>query len=612
MKKSLFFLLFLLFLLTFSACREGTPASTEAGTSAVQTTDSSVQTTPSSPHTTLPVPPQTPPETIPQTTAPSPVLPIPRDYYAHLDRAIACSSILIPAAYNEGIAYDIKPYFNNGTICFFLPSRADLSQVVYHVYDSKGNFSAGRVADFTSDGMEGKQVLIFGEIYPIVAYRSDSPTLYLELDESYGTMEEVRNDETKETKAYGTLLLESRDEIAAAYGWKPSYQSRENDAESPCTMYVKGRGNWSWLSTEKQGYSIKLETKDDLLGMGKSKKWALIANVPDPTMLRNTLAFYLGKAAEMPYTSSAEIVDLFVNGEYYGSFLLSEKVDIETERVNINDLEEAIEDLMTEPEAYGRQRTVNNRQTGLSLKYWTDVPDPEDITGGYILEMEMADRYQNEPSGFRTRRNFYYVIKSPEYASYEQVLYIATLVQEMEDALFAEDGLNPTTKRPYTDYLDLDSAVKKYWIDEISKNHDSVKTSAYFYKDADNVSEKLYMGPVWDYDIAFGISSETTDPQGWYSAEKTFYAALWQHESFVTSAKACYTACFYPALCAYVEEEVDKQAEKIAASVMMNDLLWKELNHDYFVYVERLKTYLKERAEWLLAVLSNDSYPTFR
>ena len=588
--KKLLPILFLALLLLLVACQDGTDSTSELSTPSTVTDAPLVTSTPIPPDTEAPV---------------TDKLPIPDEYYNRLDMAVNCRSIVIPAAYNEGIAVDIYPYIEDGTVYFLLPSRTDLSQVVYHLLNSEGKLVMGRVADFTDEeSTDGKRVSIIGREHPIVAYRSDSPTLYLDIDETYGTIEDVQNDRSKETRAYGRLILECRQDIAEKYGWQTHFVSREGDGETPGSFYIKGRGNWTWLSADKQGYSIKLEKKDSLLGMSKNKKWALIGNQPDNTMLRNPLASYLSRAADMPYSPSGEYVDLYISGEYYGAFLLSEKVTVDENRVDIFDLEDAIEAL--DPlEYHGVQRSASIRDLGVTVKYWTEVPNPTDITGGYILEYEMADRYRDNASGFVTSRRNYYVIKSPEYCSYEQVSYIATKVQEMEDALYSSSGYNRKGKY-YTDYIDLDSFIKKYWIDEIAKNRDGAKTSHYLYKPADSQSDKIFAGPVWDYDIAFGISSETVNPEGWFSrAEKSLYIACFKHKDFEERAKELFNEIFYPAATKFIEEDCDIMADKIEASMTMNYIRWDQLGRkEYLDYVEELKNYLQRRILWIKKEIS--------
>lgn len=609
-KKLLFLFLVLLGLLIFSvSCgtsqtdttNQETTVSTTAPTATTSTVkiSTSLSTVNSVPVSTTPISTLPITTTAITTTPPETKATIPQSYYENPSALTVGSRVVIPAKYNAGVACDVYPTLTSGTLYFFLPSTADLSQVVYEVYDNDGNLVRGRVADFTSDSKEYKTIVINNHTYIPKIYMSNSPALFLEIDDQYGSFEDVKNDPSKETKAYGSLIITCREDIAFEKGWKTSYVSYENDSDTYGSMYIKGRGNWTWNKTEKKGFSIKLETKQELLGMSKSKKWALVGNMTDATMLRNTLASYLGHAAGFAYTPSSELVDVFVNGSYQGSFLLSEKVSIGEGRIEMTDLEDKIEELMT-TEDYGEQKIERDSLSRTTIKYWTNVPNPTDITGGYIIEMEMSDRYQNEPSGFVTRRGVSYVIKSPEYASREQVQYIASFVQEMEDALYASNGKCTKTGKYYTDYIDLDSFVKKYWVDEISKNRDGAKTSHYLYKPADSQSTKIYAGPLWDYDIAFGIHNDSKNPEGWFSRkEKDFYKACFRHKDFEEYATKVFFETFYPVVAEFLDNQIDRIAETIAPSVEMNDILWNVMEKDYTEHVTDLKKYLTTRIEWI-------------
>ena len=628
MKKKLFFLSLTLFvlslcLLSCSSTANQTTSATSINSTALETlvttsnpttslgtavTTSANTTTPittaQTSQTATNVTTHTPVETTPvvttaeSTTEPPVEITIPQNYFQDLDAVIVGSSITIPAKYNKGIACDLHPSVIDGTLYFFLPSTADLSQVVYEVYLSSGKLRTGRVADFTSDSTDGKRITLNNRTYTAVAISSDSPAMFIEIDEQYASFEDVKNDKNKDTKAYGSLIITCREDVAEKYGFETYYNSKENDSDSPCSMYIKGRGNWTWNKTDKKGFSIKLEKKEDLLGMGKSKKWALVGNMTDATMLRNTVASYLGQAANFSYTPTSELIDLFVNGVYQGSYLLSEKVNIEDGRLEMTDLEDKIEELDPQ-ENHGKQASERT-SFGCTIKYWTEVENPEDITGGYILELEMSDRYQNEPSGFVTKRGTCYVIKSPEYASYEQVTYIANFMQEFEDAIYQSSGYHSKTGKHYTDYIDLDSFVNKYWIDEISKNRDGAKTSHYLYKPSDAQSSRLYAGPIWDYDIAFGISSETVNPEGWFSrTEKALYRALFKHADFKKKANEVFLETFYPAIVNLLNEKIDTMADRIVSSVEMNDILWNVTTKDYEKHVEDLKNYLERRITWI-------------
>ncbi|MCR5042176.1 MAG: CotH kinase family protein, partial [Clostridia bacterium] len=133
---------------------------------------------------------------------------------------------------------------------------------------------------------------------------------------------------------------------------------------------------------------------------------------------------------------------------------------------------------------------------------WVDIPnDPADISGGYLLEYEIPTRYDTEVSGFVTSNGQCVVVKSPEYASESEVMYIADIVDAATRALYSETGRNAEGKH-YGEYFDLESLVNMYILQELGMNHDAAWSSFYLFKSAG--SGKLYFSPVWDMDRAFG------------------------------------------------------------------------------------------------------------
>lgn len=541
----------------------------------------------------------------PDTSAQPPDISVPDDYYEFPDIPVECSSVIIPKEYNAGLYFDIKPVMSGDMMYFILPCRTDISRVVYHALDSKGTLKFGRVADFTDAGNQSaKTVSINGKRYTIEAIISDVPSLCIEIDENFGTFEDMYSDLTKETRAYGNMSLECADATADENGWRTLYQSREGDDSLPCTMYLKGRGNWSWNTPDKKGYALKLEKKENLLGLGSSKNWVLQANAIDPSMLKNHISNYLASAAGLDFTPDGRHVDLFVNGEYMGLYYLTEKVEIGDNRVHIHDLEDDIKGACPSGN-YGAQRMVPTHNGKGFVKFYNAVPELSEITGGYLVEMELPDRFAAEKCGFCTSRGYYYVIKSPEYVSYKQAMYIYTLFQNAEDAFFSEDGYNPQTGKYYTEYIDLDSFVKKYWIEEISKNHDGVVTSQFFYKPADDESEKIFAGPVWDYDIAYGYSAETTDPEGWFMREKEFYRELMKHEDFEKRASEIFIEYYLPAALKFITAEADRLVSYLNTSSEMNDIVWSSLSEmTYADCVDDLSNYLHRRILWIYSELT--------
>lgn len=288
--------------------------------------------------------------------------------------------------------------------------------------------------------------------------------------------------------------------------------------------YIKGRGNSTW-GMPKKPYNIKLEDKENLFGMGKSKKWSLIANYADKTLLRNALAYEAAERAGFAYTPKYEPVDVYINGDYMGSYLLTTRVEVDKTRVNIDNLEDLNEEANegVDIEALPRGGVYGSVSGYLEgSKKWVEIPNnPENITGGYILELELPSRYDEEISGFVTKNSQTVVFKSPEYASEAQVEYMSGYYQNFEAAVYENKGLEAVSE-----YCNVDSLVNSYLFNEWVTNHDACQTSTYFYKPA---NDTLYAGPVWDFDRAFGncdvirFGLDYNKPSQWTVCHSTLY-----------------------------------------------------------------------------------------
>ena len=410
----------------------------------------------------------------------------------------------------------------------------------------------------------------------------------------------VESSQDKSNKATGTMVMQKADGTVVY-----------DDA----LTQIKGRGNSTWKA-DKKPYQIKLASKTDLLETGnkdnKSKTWVLLANYYDPALLRNTLMLNLGSALGMEAGIESTHVDLYYDGEYRGSYLLAEKVELGDGRVNITDLEEVNETANPEVDIEAFPISVATTANGATYTYCEGMTSPEDITGGYLLEMDLGVRAVEEVSYFYTKRGEYVVVKSPEYASKEEMEYIATLYQEYEDAVY-NGGVHPETGKAYTDYVDLKSTVQYYLVNEFSKNRDAFHSSTYLYKEAG--SDVMTMGPLWDYDLCLGKGGgeslmEDMLPEGISVAASGFGAALMKLEDFRAAAKEMYENEFYPLILNVMLGDMDAvsqdgslraldyYAAQIAGAAQCNALLWGT-DEEWAASVEYLNDFMGRRLEWL-------------
>lgn len=358
-------------------------------------------------------------------------------------------------------------------------------------------------------------------------------------------------------------------------------------------QYIKGRGNSTWDTwTDKKPYNIRFEEKVALFGMGAAKKWCLLANAFDQTLLRNSAAFAFSKTLSIPYAVVARQVDLYINGNYEGNYLLSESVQVGDGRVDIRDLEAENEDLnpSVSVDALPAGGTDGDPLAPGSRK-WTQLPnEPADRTGGYLLEFDFRDRYAKEPAGFVSDRGQCVVIKSPEHASKAQVEYIAALYQEMEDAVYSETGYN-AAGRHFSSYLDPDSFARMYLLLEFTMNFDGCSSSFFLTKDAG--SGRFVAGPAWDYDLTFrnyrqAALDTALTPEVWAVRDnpmvlengmvsECLIAALCRQTDFWTEVRRIW-ADVLPGLRNDIAQTVPDMQREIAGSACMNSVRWNLLD----------------------------------
>lgn len=389
--------------------------------------------------------------------------------------------------------------------------------------------------------------------------------------------------------------------------------------------HIKMRGNSS-TTFKKKNYQIKLENGTNLMGMGKSKTWILTGNYRDKSHLRNQISLDMAMYAGLAYTPEHISADVYINNQYMGLYLFSEKVMIDDDRIDITDLEAATAELNDSVETAQR---IGPREASKGMyKAYQIGKEPKDITGGYLIEFESyPSRYEDEASAYHTTRALTLVIKSPEYCSLNQMEYISTFMQGFENAIFSGNGIDPESRKHYSEFVDMDSLVSKYLIEEISKNYDGNSSSMFFYKPADAQSKVAFAGPVWDYDSAYGSyaregNAEVLDGDGFWinnaNGKKYWWPALYKQSDFKTAVIEKYRNTFKPALeilLGYtgVQEgsalkSLDDYANNIAGSAAMNSIRWPALKnpttvaktgHTFDMNIAYLRKFLEDRYTFL-------------
>ena len=248
------------------------------------------------------------------------------------------------------------------------------------------------------------------------------------------------------------------------------------NASNQIPLTIKGRGNWTWTAFDKKPYKIVFAQGygQKLLGMHKSKHWALLAGADDYLgFLKNTVGYSLSEHIGLPYTPQQVPVELVLNGDYKGLYFVTETVRIDNDRVNIHEQEDG-------------------------------ETDPSLITGGWLVEID--NYWENGMIEFDEGNGTHVMIstQSPEDLSSAQRNYITDQLLSLNDAIY-NDG-----DKPVQDILDITDAAKFYLVQEIMEDCESYHGSCFLYKDRDSTANTLtanpltvipkwHFGPVWDF-----------------------------------------------------------------------------------------------------------------
>ncbi len=344
---------------------------------------------------------------------------------------------------------------------------------------------------------------------------------------------------------------------------------------------IRGRGNstWKW---DKKPYKIKLDEKAEVLGLPANKDWILLANYADKSLMRCTLAYTMGKVLDnFDWVPTQYPVDLFINGEYQGVYSIGEHMETGKNRVNITEQSE------------------------------------ESAECGYLLEVGGADSdyttngvdYFHADSDLLNFITFNY--PSPEDITDEQKEHIMSWVQKADDAIVAKEGLE--------EYIDIDSFCDWIIIQELTNNTDSAfRRSCFLTKD---VGGLLKMGPIWDYDLAFGnLVVDNSHYDSWTIIgsydEDAYVQASWgnylmKNESFRARLRERWFEV-RDELLQTAMDCIDYYGEKIYPSQVENFQVWDIWDikagysswsnykaNTYELQLEYLKDFLNDRADWI-------------
>lgn len=425
-----------------------------------------------------------------------------------------------------------------------------------------------------------------------VYYHSNIPTVYIDSDSEY-------YDISKSDYSAATMHVVTT-------------------SDYPDTVYngdiqIKLRGNTTAYQS-KRPFSLKLGGKADMFGMGESKHWCMLANVFDRTNLRNKLSYDFGKDLGLASCDSV-FVNLIYNGDYYGMYQFTETIRAAEDRVEIFNWEEEAEDVA---KAIAKKDGLSNTQRdeledelSQDLSWITsgkfgdyiisDYVDTSeyDITGGYLIE---NDAYYDEVSKFTTKNSMKLQLKSPEYlkSNSEMMNYLTGYIQDMEDAIYAPNRLNADGKH-YSEYMDVDSFIDFWMVNEVFKNVELLFKSCYMYKD---VGGLITWGPIWDMDWTSGnhvnLGGDGGKYNTWWHSESQdreyWYRALYNDPWFVLQLYERWGEI--QGNIDTMMSELELWNEKISDASVVDNKRWK-YDWTYEKEVNTFRQWMLDRRKWM-------------
>ncbi len=360
----------------------------------------------------------------------------------------------------------------------------------------------------------GKKASLFLE--GVFFTEGSTPVVSFDLDNEVNSIDRINGSDVHSIMGYGDMT------ITIPEGYEAEYTDEELTTQTYELDYIRGRGNSTWL-TSKKPYKIKLDKSSDLFGMGKSKHWVLLANYFDYSLVRNKMTTEIAERLNMEYTPKSVFVDVIINDEYCGSYQLSQHVRIGKGNINIDDLED--KPASTEPEITGGYLLA------MDTSWLKGDEKPEIKAGGkyfYLDKPEYDSEYPEEAKEAQLEylKNYIdkiaYLITGTDYSDYnydgwddddywddaedyyanKNVTEEETTEEETQEPVGDEEENQEEEREDWRDYMDEQSYIDYYLIQEISKNGDAYGGSTYLYKKRNG---QLYWGPVWDFDfVAWG------------------------------------------------------------------------------------------------------------
>lgn len=456
---------------------------------------------------------------------------------------------------SKGRRYELFENADDGMLYLFVPSDVTPENISLHYSGTLADTTSGTICPETGEVLE----IFAGEVIATVVdganqshviklMHSMLPAVYITMAKQT-TLEELHADKSVKFKKNTVEIIDPSNK----YSMKV-----ENAVE------MKGRGNSTWELYDKKGYQIKFKNATSVLGMDAAKKWVLLANAGDDSLMRTQLVYRMAQSMDMEFIPTFEYADLWINGEYRGLYIIGEKVEIGSTRLALQDVAGAIyehDEAFYEDEDHWLYNDLLQRH--FVLKEINNEEEP-------IISAAMED--------FNESLN--------EFMSY---LY--------------STPLQSVTLEELGKMIDVDSFAKYYLINEYVLNCESYATSFYWYKDGKN--DVIHLGPIWDFDTCMGNDGKASTAS--YGENHVLFQYLLSSPAFYNRTQELWTQ--YREQFFAMTTDTSNLLTLIQNSAQMNYLRWDVLGKQnpkvgstafaptYEQAVEHLQSWLRSRTE---------------
>lgn len=315
----------------------------------------------------------------------------------------------------------------------------------------------------------------------------------------------------------------------------------------------RGRGNSSWnCGSAKKPWRLKFPSKTKLLAeydlttntevnnYADNKSWTLLANYFDKSLIRNAATYELGKMIGMPFCPAYRFVDLVLNGEYYGTYQVSDHMNVDSKRININ----------SDTGWFVEQCTAD--KFAEAPNFWTNAAG----TGGYNINIKNPETTQDADTYF-TESGDYYALKK--------------FVSNAINSVASTTDLTTDASTDWTSYIDMNSLADWLIGMEVTGNYDGMLANDYAYTDATN--PKLKFGPLWDLDLAYGNYGSTEETHFWTAQGQGFgyfYPVIYQKEEFQKVFYPKWKKLYEAGLATKLNAKIDEIYNNVKESAIKN------------------------------------------